>query len=436
MGQFDRKAQSQRKHGPLSDSGASKAPGPVPINRPGWKGPGHVKKRPPQPSQPLPLGPPRPEVQEQLLPVELQQLLLNIFRDAFPSSRDPDALKPTLRSINDALLLRDFKTAFATEEHRESYALRWSPIRVLAFSNLLAEICSGKGEHQWWADSLMHQPEVNEISTEHARNPTKAVCFGGGAAGLAAFAGLLRHVCPDAAGRSHVQSPSLSENIVDKQFAPSPSSLDSSVESAPLLELCMIDMADWSSVISKLQLGLETPPVLSKYASAAACASNFSFLSPGSLKPTFTQANILTFSIQDLRSMIGPYPLLITLFFTLNDLYSDSIPNTTAFLMKLTMVAPEDSLLLVVDSPGSRVEFTASDLQSTKSIEIITYTVERLMSRTLVGKAGADGEEPEAEPKWKKIATADNRHNKLDGRLRYPLSLENTSFQMHLFRRL
>ncbi len=142
MGQYDRKAQSQPKHGKTPDSGASKAPAAPPRRRPGWKGPSYIKKGLRQ--QPTPLqanAAPAPFALECLLPVKLQQIMLDVFRRGFPVSNNFEALKPTLREIKDALLQGDFGRADRGDKQLEAYAVRWSPSHALGFSNLLAWIC-------------------------------------------------------------------------------------------------------------------------------------------------------------------------------------------------------------------------------------------------------------------------------------------------------
>lgn len=433
MRKYERQAQSQRKHGPLSVSGASKAPISPPVQRPGWKGPGYVKKRPSRHIS-TPSAPPL-VIQEQFLPAELQQLILDIFQDTFPASKDFDTLKPLLHEINDALLHRDFDRAFGKEEYSEGYALRWSPSRSLAYANVMAWICD-RGREEPWTQNWMHDVAKDGTQTVASR-PVKALCFGGGAADVMAFAGLLRHLRPDAAGKP-VQVQSLDPEQIAKTTDDS-ATLNSTPSFAPItLDLHLIDAADWSSVISKLQTGLTTPPTLSKYASSAARASNAAFLSSGVLQPNFTKANLFDLSTEDLRTMIGTDPLMITFLSTLNDLYISSIPKTTAFLRRLTSVVPKDSLLLVTDSPGACCEVITAKGQPDEDTQ--SYELNWLLDRALLPKPKqpkTKDEEDEVPPAlWEKVVNESGRHHKLEEKLHYPASLENLKFQVHLFRRL
>lgn len=441
MRKYERQAQSQRKHGPLTISGASRAPAPPPSNRPDWKGPGYVKKRPGRPTPPSAAT--VATIQYQLLPVELQQLILNIFRDTFPASQDFEGLKPTLQEINNALAQKDLAGAFGKQEYMDAYAVRWSPSRALAYANILAWICSERAEDDW----------INRlINGNEGNNPAKVVCFGGGAAEIVAFAGLLRHLRHEATGKPETQQSTQSKDVTSTTLESS--SISETASPAPdstSLDVNLVDVANWSSVISNLHTSLETPPTLSKYASTAARASNASYLIPRALQSNFTQTDILGSSTEDLRTLIGPDPTFLTLFFTLNDLYSTSIPKTSAFLLKLTNAAPKGSLLLIADSPGAYCSPTTPPTATTEQTETEPeetkkYPMHRLMDYVLLEKKKATKKAESADPassedeveavaSWEKIVEEKNMLYKLEEGLRYPI-LENIRYQMHLFRRL
>ena len=433
MSKYERKAQSQRKHGPLSISAASKAPVVAPsIGRPGWKGPGYVKKQPPR-QAPATLNS-TSTVQEQLLPVELQQLVLDIFRDTFPESKDFEQLKPTLQEVKDALFQRDFETAFGSEKYLQGYAVRWSPSRTLGYANLLAWIWAEKAKNEELMKRLIRHTVVAPTVESRTEHTLRVVCFGGGAAELMAFASLLRYLCSDVADKS---SPADFKEVPREPLSSLSISDFSSTHMSALVDLHLVDAADWSSVVSKLYSGLTTPPVLSKYASATARTSNAAFLPPQNIKSSFTRADVLEASTEYLRSMIGPSPTLITLLFTLNELYSTSISKTTAFLLKLTMMVPRDTLLLVVDSPGSYSETPLGNAKEGQTEgEKKKYPMQWLMDHVLLEKHVKKVEGVEVTPKWEKLVDEESRWYRLDEGLKYPVSLENMRFQVHLFKRL
>jgi 25S rRNA (uracil2843-N3)-methyltransferase len=419
--QFDRKSQSQPKH-PKGSSGTSRA-AVIPTSSVGWRGPGAVKKVKKVHQQPATSH--NSNIQEQLLPLELQQLLLNIFRDTFLATREYEELKPILREINDAFMQKDFANAFRRPEFLEAYVVRWSPSRALAYANLLAYICGVKAREEHCIQKLV-------ASEQATRVPAKVVCFGGGAADIVAFAGLLRYLRPDAAGRPDTQRSSDTADVSESLET----LLISNPKSNPtIIDLHLINSVDWAATISKLHTNLETPPVLSKYASTAARLANTSFLASPALSFSFTQRNVLQSTADELCSMLGPDPALLTFFLTLNNLYLQSIPKTTAFLLKLTAAAPKQSLLLVVDTPGAYSEVGPLHEEEGEE-ETKKYPMQWLMDKVLLS-IDAKKEEEDVQPvaKWEKIMDEETRLNRLVEGLRYPV-LENLRFQVHLFKRV
>jgi len=348
-------------------------------------------------------------------------LILNIFRYTFLVSKDFDDWKGILREVNEALLQGDYGKAFENEEFREGYALRWSPSRSLVYANVLAWMCDEWPDDPWVTHLLNHKSNAR---------PSKVVCFGGGAAEVMAFAGLIRHLQPASAGK-----PSQSQS--DEPDDPTTPQKQSSI-----VDLYLVDAADWSSVMTKLETGTTTPPILSKYASAAARASNAALLGPDSLSTSFHHADILDLSTEDLRKTVGSEPLMMTFFLTLNDLYTTSIPRTTALLRKLDTVAPKDGILLVIDSIGASSCPVTSREQLDQLLETTpSYPMDWLLDRVLMGKPQRskekdEDEEKEQKPRWEKIAEEKLKQHKLNEKLGYPGSLENMRFQLHAYRRV
>ncbi|KAG9595539.1 hypothetical protein KCV01_g9858, partial [Aureobasidium melanogenum] len=259
----------------------------------------------------------------------------------------------------------------------------------------------------------------------------KAICFGGGAAELVAFAGLLRHLQPNASGKQQQE--------LDASTA------DVTSNTTPLLDITLIDFADWSSVLDNLVKGITTPPPLSKYASASARAANTALLAHQRLTVNFEHHDIFDLKPAQLKEIVSTEkPVLATFFLTLGHLYDTSIPKTTAFLYKLDAILPVGSTILVVDSIGASVSVPIPD-----SEEVTDYGVSWLLSRVLLGKPAepvqTQGkgkkavEEEEANkpvPRWKKVINEEMKINRLDEKLRYPGSLENVKFQILVFKRV
>jgi 25S rRNA (uracil2843-N3)-methyltransferase len=116
---------------------------------------------------------------------------------------------------------------------------------------------------------------------------------------------------------------------------------------------------------------------------------------------------------------------LVTIMFTLNELFTSSTPKATALLLALTDSMEPGSWLLVVDSPGSFSEITLG------SGVPKTYPMQWLLNHTLLEAAGSrDGVR-----KWRQHFTDDSKWFRIDPRLKYRLELENMRYQMHLFHR-
>lgn len=313
-----------------------------------------------------------------LIPLELQQLLLNIFKDSFAGRLDSD-IQPLLQEVKGHLFNRDFQTAFGRDDYLEAYSARWSPSRALGYLQVLAQT-------KEVSDALARSDEQNQ----------KVVCLGGGAgAEIAAFGGFLKYV----------------------------SRADSGDEKPTQLEVVSIDMADWSSVITNIHQRTITAPVISKYASAALKAANVPLVDPASFKVTAHQHNVLETEYSVLDPLIQG-ATLVTLMFTLNELYTASLVLTQKFLLSLTTGLPKGALLLVVDSPGS---YSSVTLNGTEK----RYPMQWLLDHTLL-QQGPRGEDPP----WEKLIDEESRWFRMDTRLNYPIDLENMRYQMHLYRRL
>jgi len=139
--------------------------------------------------------------------------------------------------------------------------------------------------------------------------------------------------------------------------------------------------------------------------------------------------------------------MLLTLLFTLNELYSVSISKTTAFLLNLTMAVKKGTLLLVVDSPGSYSETAVGSAGG----EGKKYPMKWLLDHVMIGKQkkkkAVEGEEEEVVAvveeegekeiaAWEKVVEDDSRWWRIGESLKYPIALENMRYQIHLYKRV
>ncbi|KAK1716304.1 hypothetical protein BDP67DRAFT_397955 [Colletotrichum lupini] len=330
------------------------------------------------------------------LPLVHQQRLLSSFASAFQPVLASPALATILQEVKAALYARDFDAAFtsAKPESLDAYAARWSPTRALAYAVVLL----GIAEHLEGLEVQVKKAE-DEAGAEVAEAAEglqklieiKILSIGGGAAELAALAAYLS------------QQPAYLKGTIT-----------------------CLDAAPWAPVVSKLHAALTVPPPASRYANEAQ-ATAAALVDPAArLSSSFSHLDALAMSRDQLSQTIGKEALLITLLFTLNELYTAAgIGKTTAFLLNLTATVPLGSLLLVVDSPGSYSE-AAVGKESKK------YPMQWLMDHTLVNKPQKDGVFPGC--RWEKVESNDSVWFRLAESLNYPIPLENMRYQMHLYR--
>jgi 25S rRNA (uracil2843-N3)-methyltransferase len=314
------------------------------------------------------------------IPLELQQLLLNIFKNSFSERLESD-VHPLLQEIKGHLYNRDFLTAFGKEEYLEAYAARWSPSRALGYEHVFA--------------SLVEELQPFSGEQEAFGKPQwKVACLGGGAgAEIVALGGFLKRL----------------ENSAEEK-------LDRDISVA------VIDIAAWENVLEKLRWHLVSKPPLSKYASTAAQAANTALLDPNWLNVSFHQIDVLNAPFPTMASLLQDVNL-VTLMFTLNELYTTSLPLTQQFLRNLTSTLQPGSFLLVVDSPGS---YSSVSLNGAEK----KYPMQWLLDHTLLR------EERGVALPWEKVKEDESRWFRLDERLKFPIELEDMRFQLHLYRRL
>ncbi|GAB1743972.1 hypothetical protein NU219Hw_g1014t1 [Hortaea werneckii] len=314
------------------------------------------------------------------VPFELQQRCLNVFRDALqPDEQD----SKTVQEVKGHLYNRDFSTAFGNQEYLKVYASRWSPSRALGYLQILNDV-------------QKHFDVPAEESESPSTKPREIVCLGGGAgAELVALAGWL-------------------------------SQLSSGTEAQQKLDIKLLDIASWESVVACLQRRIVIPPELSKYASAAAKEANKAMLSEECINVESQQQDLLEWPEANVISTVGGADL-VTIMFTLNELYSANMAATQHLLTRLTDSMQLGSHLLVVDSPGSYSTVSINGAEK-------KYPMQWLLDYTLLGSGQKKGKDDGA--KWAKVESDDSRWFRLSPGLKYPLELENMRFQLHLYRRV
>ncbi|KAK7607365.1 hypothetical protein BKA81DRAFT_387283 [Phyllosticta paracitricarpa] len=312
------------------------------------------------------------------------QTLLNVFRNAF-SERLASDVKPLLQQVKQHLFNRDFLEAFGRDDHLEAYAVRWSPSRALGYAQIFEHL----------EDRFLQK----ESGTKDAADSFRVVCLGGGAgAEIVGLAGFFRH-------------------LIDEG-----SDGDAKEDKRPMsrMDVTAIDIANWSPVVASLQNAIRSPPPLSKYASAAAKEANKELLTPELFHTRFLQQDVLSMEHEELSAEVKDANM-VTIMFTLNELYTASLAKTQRFLLVLTEVLPAGAQLLVVDSPGSYSTVTLNGAEK-------KYPMHWILDHTLLSTTQVR--------KWEKTLEDESRWFRLPEGLKYPIELENMRYQIHLYKRI
>ncbi|KAJ5091498.1 hypothetical protein NUU61_006368 [Penicillium alfredii] len=416
------------------------------------------------------------------IPLSLQQLLLDVFKTALlspspprpnpnsttkppeTSSTDPDPKKSSAASENTSdeapldtksliqtikahLYQRDFDSAFtdAGEDLLRAYALRWSAARALGYAGLLKAVLT-------W---MLRLGENGGAGPD-----TRVVCIGGGAgAEIVALAAAWRDLEVGSKSLEQgVAGVSLEENEADTEArtAPEISTAEEGEDEGdtpavgpsrihPRFSVAAVDIADWSAVVDRLARTISSSdvptPSTSKYQPPllpAAANTTTTTEDRTDFSVLFHRADILSLPEPDLKNILidtsstpNSPALLVTLMFTLNELFSTSMPKATGLLLRLTELLPPGAVLLVVDSPGS---YSTLKLGKGKdgAAQERKYPMKFLLDHTLLSVA---------EGRWERVFTQDSRWWRRDAaRLRYEVGegagLEDMRFQVHVYRRL
>ncbi|KAM5434287.1 putative 25S rRNA (uracil(2843)-N(3))-methyltransferase [Microsporum ferrugineum] len=285
-----------------------------------------------------------PSISIEDAPILLQQLVLDIFASrltARPATEHETTLtlKEQVQTIKSYLFNRDFSSAFtdASSDMLRAYALRWSAGRALAYTGIFEAVLRLRSSDSLaWPPGLAGYPPVG---VEGIRNK-HILCIGGGAgAEVVALAAAIRWAV----------------------------GLDDPAGSSLNLSVTALDVADWQPVIDGLLQGCTSESIHIKNP-----GFQLPLLKPGDLAVSFQKEDVLALSEEQLSRLVSPptkevtnlygggevepqrpKTVLITLMFTLNELFSTSLSDTVAMLLRLTDITKPGAVLLVVDSPGS-----------------------------------------------------------------------------------
>ena len=407
-----------------------------------------------------------------IIPIPLQQLLLNVFKSAFlwsdsglDSPGSSSSLPQNIQTLKAHLFRRDFTSAFAdaSGELLKAYALRWSAGRALGYAGIFRSVCE---------DLLRLDKEPVQSSTRK-----HIVCIGGGAgAEVAALAAVWRTFIDEDEARRRSASASAGalseEGALEQGLSQLSVHQEGDVASEPLNEviadverdvslsrpalpsvsITAVDVADWSPVLKELSAGLRSKKVPSTKSSPAPLLQTVTYDSEeASFSINFKKKDVLSLSEKELGLLASPAggvateTVLVTLMFTLNELFSTSMPKTVGFLLRLTDLLPPGTILLVVDSPGSYSTVSLGAGKSTASTsdngswdatngqpQERKYPMRFLLEHTLLSVAAG---------KWECLLSDESRWFRRDQTaLRYDLGdgigLEDMRYQIHVYKKL
>ncbi|OXV07702.1 hypothetical protein Egran_04534 [Elaphomyces granulatus] len=418
-------------------------------------------------------------------------------------------LKSLIQTIKSHLYNRDFNSAFveANEELLRAYALRWSATRALGYAGILKGVCNAIFNDCDRQGSECSTWEKNR----DIRTTNRIVCIGGGAgAEIIALAAVWRDVLASWNNRAKDNIASLQAAVTDlsikhdtrsgaseggalvKESEESNQYVQQGEHTAskdindgghdedpkqtpskfPNLSVIAVDIADWSAIVERLTKAIQSPSVPGSKSHPAPLLPSVSRDQDqdqsGGFDISFRRFDVLNCqNDKDMKLLLrgasfSSYgdnnedalhekTVLITLMFTLNELFSTSITKTTAFLLKITEWAEPGTILLVVDSPGSysTVSLTGkakpdpdpgvsatvderNDVTLRQQQQQRVYPMKFLLDHTLMSVAAG---------KWQRMAAEDSRWFRRDtSKLRYNVGdgvgLEDMRFQIHIYRRL
>jgi 25S rRNA (uracil2843-N3)-methyltransferase len=317
-----------------------------------------------------------------LEPTPLQQPILeifrNTFRDNFLSSNQED-LESKIQEVKGHLFNRDFAAAFGQQDLLEAYCMRWSPSRALGYAEILQ-------------DSLITDRIRHGLTEDQ---PFKVVCIGGGAgAELVSFAALVKEL----GGQRR-------------------------------MKLELVDIAAWGDVLDKLYGSMVNPPPLNKYAAAhVKAAANEPFIGKDVLQYAFHQYDVLEMGQEQLRGLLQDADL-VTIFFTLNELFTTSLEATKGFLLKVRNIMQKGAQLCVIDSAGSYSTVALKGNEEKK------YPMQWLLDYMIVDEGRRKAQSLDASvPRWEKVKESDGVWFRVPIELKYGLELEDMRYQIHVYK--
>ena len=360
-------------------------------------------------------------------PSPIESLILRSISSALSTTLANSALPTIIQNIKHLLYEKHFLKVFEDDTVLDAYATRWVPSRALAFreimgdseyiERLLSGRKAGSGSRSILASSKGKERE-EVTDDEEMRN--KVICLGGGAGSeLISFVALLS---PENAWldfpKPEVKEDGVGSDEEEDDVKPEPS------KGFPPCDIHLLDIGPYSPVVDKFTTSLRTTLPSTRFTET--------FHQTDILSPESTSLEtILRSTTTDSSSSSAPP--LITLFYTLSELFLQSRPATIIFLDKLSRQVPKGTLFLIVDSANE--EASALGVGKAGRSYSLADVLDGLLCVAKTKDGDADGAPPKA--RWKKLEGVDSRWFRLKAGLQdeYPVKLENSRYWSRLYRR-
>lgn len=317
-----------------------------------------------------------------LPPQEIVDLFKRVFINELYHG-DEDILRSTIQEVKADLYNREYLLAFNTEPKRIAYCCRWSPSRAVAYASLFSYLEPVRKILQC-EDSLPLEEQLASLNIQESQrtiSEREVLCIGGGAGGeLISVASIFVPTVDFGAKYSKVRPLKLKH-----------------------LNVQVIDIADWSSVVQRLTEGI---------------SANWIFDHSTDLNITFRKGDVLK---QDAAGLRLSKLNLITLLFTTNELFTEHKADSIRFFQSLNAHCSSNCHLLIVESAGSYSHITVG----TKK-----FPIQFLIDTLLLGKRGE-----ESSGRWELVDQNDSLWYRGDENVDYPLKLENMRFFYRLYRK-
>lgn len=282
---------------------------------------------------------------------------------------DPE-LPERIQRIKGALYDKRFLDVFCDAALLQAYAARWVPGRALAFREVFDE----SNAVRRWIGGKARQGQLPLLEEQ------EMICIGGGAGSeLIALAAVLAEAEP-----------------LSRPF-----------------RIRLVDVGPYGDLLTTLEGGVR---------------HTFKTVTEDKLKIVFQQADVLG-DVTWLDPSAGRPPL-ITLLFTITELFAQSRASAIVFLRCLAECSP-GTLFLVLDSAN----------EDASAVQVGTagraFSLVMLLDGLLCTGLGNDGK-GNSEGAWKVVDKVDSRWFRLPDGLQelYPVKIENTRYWMRLYKRI